>query len=526
MCKRFFIISLLLVIAVLPVAASKSYILLSPKKSFSSQCTAENAIYEIQSDFDLGGVSVRLPKGCVLKLNGGSINNGCLYLLSNTRIVGTGEIMSRLILCVEHKNVENVLIDGIEMIGYKNAAKKRDEIVTGIKVSPGGSVNGFTVSNCMIHGYNTGISIRGSNVTIKDNVFYDNGHSGTIDGIHDDEVDMCTGYSPNESATNNFIISGNRCLSKYVHRNIDCGKLLSEDNILITNNICVSMDGMSTEATVDIRKSQCILVGYTGLSKEAKAVIISNNICKNCNWGGIYVRADNTETTIGSNGYVAMITGNYIENVVKTSNSKFGAGIACELREGSIISYNIIKNCSQGINIGQVFSNGYVKVFGNSIDNCDYGILNDAVAKKVDITDNSIINVNHQGIAITEAVSVSTDNNDTFVIISGNMITFAGVNIRAQYRTEEGNPTGIIIHNLSSVTCRVSSNIIYGRNNNTDVGIQFRCNTKASSLTIRDNYLYGCRIGINRIPGSGVADKNYRVVENEIEKCTIERAGL
>lgn len=525
MQKRF-LSSFFLVLMVLPLMASKSFVLLSPNKTFGSQCSQENTIYEVRYDFDLKGKVVHLPKGCTLKLNGGSINNGTIYLLSNTKIVGTGEKVNCLILGVEQKNVDTVVIDGIEMEGYKNAAVKMNDIVTGIKVLPGGSVNGFTVSNCRIHGYNTGISLRGSNVTIKDNVFYDNGHESTVGGVHDNEVDACVGYSPNEPETCNFIVTGNRCLSKNVHRNIDCGELLSENNIIISNNICVSMDGVSREISSGFRKSQCILVGYTGLSEKCKAAIISNNICKHCSWGGIYVRADNTENTSGSNGYVAMITGNYIENVVKTPNSMFGAGIACELREGSIISNNIIRNCTQGINIGQVFLNGHVKVFGNSIDNCDYGILNDAVARKIDITDNSIINVHNQGIVITEATSASVDSEDKFVTISNNTITFSSNKSRTKMTQSEGCSTGIFLYNVGTVTCRVNSNFVYGKDNKKDIGIQFRCNSKASSLTIRDNYVNGCNVGINRIPGSDVASINYRLMENVIENCVLEKLGL
>ena len=276
------------------------------------------------------------------------------------------------------------------------------------------------------------------------------------------------------------------------------------------------MEGVSQEVTSGFRKAQCILVGYTGLSVNNKAAIISNNICKHCSWGGIYVRADNTEKTSGSNGYVAMITGNYIENVVKTSASKFGAGIACELREGSIISNNIIKDCTQGINIGQVFSNGHVKVFGNSIDNCDYGVVNDAVARKIDITDNSITNARVQGIAVTEATGASSDSIDKFVNISGNTITLFA----------ETACKGIFLYNVGAVNCRMSNNFVQGRNKKNNIGIQFRCNDKTSMLNIRDNYVSGCKIGIEKMPGIAVVNKSYRLVENEIVNCAVEKSGF
>lgn len=523
MLIRRFLFFLSLMLIVLPVKANKLYVQLSPNKPFASQCTTQNTIYEIRHDFDLKGKVLRLPKGCVLKLNGGSINNGKLYLLSDTRILGNGEKCNRLLLGVEMKNVENVLIDGIELIGYKNSATKREEIVTGIKVSPGGSVNGLTVSNCVIHGYNSGISIRGGNVTIKDNVFYDNGHKGTIGGVHDDEVDLCAGYSPNEPETCNFIITGNRCLSKYVHRNIDCGELLSENNIIVSGNICVSMDGTTSEATDDIRKSQCILVGYTGLSEKNRAVLISNNICKHCCWGGIYVRANNTDKTAGSNGYVAMITGNYIENVVKTPNSMFGAGISCELREGSIISNNIIENCTQGINIGHIYNHGYVKVFGNMIDNCDFGIINESVAKKVDITDNSITNVRDHGIFIIEATSASSYSPDKFVNIADNTITLTE---SPSTENKKNSIVGILAYNIGTYSCRISSNYIHDNNDRTSVGIVFRCNAKTSNITIRDNYLSGCRIGVSQTEVAKSSKNGYSLQNNTFVNCQQEMAKI
>lgn len=514
MSYRFYSTLLSLLLLITHAWASKSYYLMSHSDTFASQCNEENAIYEIRNDFNLKGATVRIPKGCVLRLNGGSINNGQLYLLSDTKIVGTGEIFKQLIIIVENKNVENVLIDGIEFQGNKNAAKEKDELVVGIRVSSGGSVNNFSISNCKIHGYNAGISLRGSNVTIKDNIFYDNGHEGTIAGVHDSEFDICAGYSPNEPSTSNFIITGNRCLSKNVHRNIDCGELLSEDNIIISNNICVCMEGMSSIGAETFRKSQCILVGYTGLSEKDKGAIISNNYCKDCSWGAIYVRANNTAKTAGKNGYVALITGNYVENVKKTEGSKFGAGIACELRGGSIVSNNIIKNCTQGINIGQVFKNGHTKVYGNSIDNCDYGILNDAVARQVDITNNSVTNVGIHGIAITEAISVSTSSKEKFVNIANNTISLKGE-----------KAIGFFLYNVGTIACRVSENYVHG-NNLTNTGIQFRCNSQTSLLTIKDNYISGCHIGISRIAGNDIKGKNYSLTQNVLSDCQTELKGF
>ena len=521
--RLLFVILLSFFLSACGVSAKASYVQLVASKSFTSQCNQENTVYDIREDFNLNGTTVRIPKGAVLKLNGGTINNGGLILQSNNKIIGTGEVFNRLLITIDDKNVENILINGIELSGYKNIAKKEEDIVTGIRVNLGATVNNLTISNCIIHNFNAGITARGSNIYIKDNILYDNGHKNSVVHVHDGEIDICAGYNSTSIHTCNFIISGNRCLSKYVHRNIDCGKLLSEDNILITDNICVSMNGMSSDAADDIYKAQCILVGYAGTSKRDKGVIISNNICKHCNWSAIYVRADNSEKTEGTNGYLALITNNYIENVIKDPKNTFsaaGAAIACELREGSMISNNIIKNCTQGINLGRIFSYGHMKVSGNSIDNCDYGILNNSVAKKIDITDNSITNITLKGISIIESSSVANKSADKYVNISNNHITMSGKNAAIKNSFSDENSAGVFLYNIGATSYSVYSNFIHSDNPLANIGVLVLCNTKDSYLTVNGNKISGCYAGICKKADSAARNVNCRMIANDFTNCT------
>ena len=68
------------------------YIILRKSDSFADQVTELNTIYEIRYDFDLGGNSVTIPAGCVLKFNGGSITNGEL-VFTDTSIEGPAQIL-------------------------------------------------------------------------------------------------------------------------------------------------------------------------------------------------------------------------------------------------------------------------------------------------------------------------------------------------------------------------------------------------------------------------------------------------
>ena len=55
-----------------------NYVILRSNKTFASQVTQANTIYEIRYDFDLGGASVTIPNNCVLEFDGGSLSNGSI----------------------------------------------------------------------------------------------------------------------------------------------------------------------------------------------------------------------------------------------------------------------------------------------------------------------------------------------------------------------------------------------------------------------------------------------------------------
>ena len=56
----------------------KGYVILRRGTTLSEQITEDNTIYEIRYDFNLGGNSIEIPIGSVLKFNGGSLSNGTI----------------------------------------------------------------------------------------------------------------------------------------------------------------------------------------------------------------------------------------------------------------------------------------------------------------------------------------------------------------------------------------------------------------------------------------------------------------
>jgi len=75
----------------------KGYVILRKNKTFASQVTDTNTIYEIRYEFDLDGASVTIPAGCELRFVGGLING-------SGGIVGTNTIINSEDKCFD-KNV-------------------------------------------------------------------------------------------------------------------------------------------------------------------------------------------------------------------------------------------------------------------------------------------------------------------------------------------------------------------------------------------------------------------------------------
>lgn len=57
---------------------NRGYKVLVANGTATSQITDENTIYEIRTDFDLGGLTLNIPRNCTLYFNGGSLKNGTI----------------------------------------------------------------------------------------------------------------------------------------------------------------------------------------------------------------------------------------------------------------------------------------------------------------------------------------------------------------------------------------------------------------------------------------------------------------
>ena len=99
MRKLFLLIAFLMTMFVaVGYSQGQNRIKLRKNKPFAEQVTKPNTVYKIRHTFDLGGDTVVIPKGCVLKFKRGKIINGTL-VLNDTYLEGT-------------KGFQNVVLDG------------------------------------------------------------------------------------------------------------------------------------------------------------------------------------------------------------------------------------------------------------------------------------------------------------------------------------------------------------------------------------------------------------------------------
>ncbi len=88
MRKLLFLVSLLVsMLVTAEYSQGQKCVKLSKSRPFAEQVTSPNTIYKIRHTFDLGGRTVVIPEGCVLKFKGGTVSNGTICL-NNTYLKG------------------------------------------------------------------------------------------------------------------------------------------------------------------------------------------------------------------------------------------------------------------------------------------------------------------------------------------------------------------------------------------------------------------------------------------------------
>lgn len=456
-----------------PAINAVGYVILRKNKTFAEQVTETNTIYEIRYDFDLGGESVTIPAGCILKFEGGKVTNGTLVGQNTGIEAGTAQIFDTDITLSGSWNVAEAYPEwfGAVCNGSTNctaAIQKCFSINTPGNLAVRFSSGQYLISPDTLTITRSNLSLIGYNSVIKTNEassydYFITAASGLqnvlISGIVFDQRDdtyMATGTS----------IGGCRII-----------KIASVDFLKIDNCTFYSYG------------AQAIIIA----SIYRKGIVISNNKFYftrhgDYNYDSSLLYVESLQHTI---------TGNYFDGLYGFTGYECRGGLETHGNK-YIVSDNTILNCFAGIN-----------ATGHSTD-----VTNDDGA----LIDRNIINCANAVVLYPYAGGIRnlTIADNTMTLIGLINPTYGAITINTESSTEVID--GVFIHG-NFITTKIK-----GRNTNAalsldDTGVVK--NIEFVNNVVKAFQTYGIYVSDN------VAEINSLVIKgNSFEDCCDYHAGL
>lgn len=401
------------------------YKVLDPSKTFASQVTAENTIYEIRDVFDLGGtqetpVSVTLPANSILKFNGGAIKN--------CTIVGNGSLING-----------NYCFDNVSFSGsFSNTELDIDNNHFKNNVDFFGILRSFGVANIQLYkdieiqdfddSYIDSINLNGNGHTIKvciflfrntANVYAENCvFDCSLSNTHDLEFGF---FNIVGNGSNNIVL--NNCTFVHIKDGINNTYLRAVKDITIDS--CVFEGDFTSEGTPGGR----VVFGYD----YRNSFIVKNTIIKNCSGVGISILVtDTAKQTIISDCII--------------NNMGLG-GIAAQ---GGMCENPIVRNC--------IITNTNITNLEQKV--ADKAAINFHGYRNAIITNNTI-NTPYSAAIDMEGSDGTTNNRGDGCMISGNKFIGYSITFMASKNTIFDNNVVTLSDCIRfSGKCIISNNII------------------------------------------------------------------
>lgn len=366
---------------------------------------------------------------------------------------------------------------------------------------------------------NCGVQIyTGRNITVRGNIIY--GATGlALAGPAASASDILA-YSAGNGGR--YIIEGNYCLSNN-SQGIAVDLLGYDQDIVINANVCVTLDpatctqgGAWSEVASGGVRRHAIMVGYNNSTVNGPRTVVSNNICRNTTWTGIYQQGVpsgpvliignmcsrngfDTGNSLSGGIYISaptahvVVDGNVIDEFQNTATNGVGSityNPASVPAAGATLSNNTIRD-SAGVGIYLVNNAARASVTNNTISGS---------------VDNDIRLVNSAGLANVGGIAISAN---TIRRTSGN--SMQAINLDQQDGTLVTTVTGNHIRGFDATNAvatnagvRISRNLFTRVNNNIienfNVGITFSsywaAATRHFGADISRNTFRDCTYGI------------------------------
>lgn len=362
---------------------------------------------------------------------------------------------------------------------------------------------------------NCGVQIyTGRNITVRGNIIY----GATWPGSSGPAASASDILAYSDASSGRYVIEGNYCLSNN-SQGIAVDLLGLDQDVVIDANVCVTLDpatctqgGAWSEIASGGVRRHAIMVGYNNSSVNGPRTIVSNNICRNTRWTGIYLQ--------GTPSGPVLTTGNMCSrNGFDTSNSISGGIYIVSPSAHHVVDSNVIdefQNTSSGTG-GITYNPTGVPTAGPTIsnntirDSVGLGILLVNSAARTSVTGNSISGSASNDISVNSAVALTDVGG---FIISGNTI-----------RRTSGNSVSAIVLDQQSGTLVtvVEGNYIRGHDATNAVETNAGVRTLRNAVTrVRNNTIENFNVGVTCASYWTTATRHFTadISGNTIRDCT------
>ena len=426
-----------------------------------------NTIYEIRYDFDLGGETIKMKEGCILKFNGGSLSNGKIVgndtklqynatIFTNILILGTwlvGDIKSSIFSDITSTNKLQQLFNLCS-----------NKIFNRVLIEEGNYICSLSSSVGDISG--TGLIISGDNIEV-----ILNGNIALSSNGYPDYHALLITDSNNVTIKGNGSISGDKESHDYTKHNKDDYKTHEWGRII---SIRKSKGVLIKGITVNNSTGDCLNVGDSTLSDGiSENITLKNLTLTDCRRNGITIATCNN----------VFVDGVKIKNVHGTNPQ---AGIDIEPNTGGVV-YNVFINNSLFENCGSAIEawNANTDVYNNihikniNVNNCGQSIF-DNYAGSSQSTEKSIFGLGNAENIEVDNIYISNSNWDGSVLsfskTNNVVVTNATINA-CEYdgsvlnlqdvkdclvsnMTINENSKGIFINTTSNGICKIENSVL------------------------------------------------------------------
>jgi hypothetical protein len=353
---------------------------------------------------------------------------------------------------------------------------------------------------------------QGRNITVRGNIIY-NG-TWNASGPSASAADILA-YS--NVSGGRYVIEGNYCLSNN-SQGIAVDMLGFDQDVIITGNVCVTLDpatcidgGAWSEIASGGNRRHGIMVGYNDSSVNGPRAVVSNNICRNTRWTGIYQQGQPSGPVLIANNLCS-------RNGFDTANALSGGIYISSGDPYTLINANVIDEFQNtGAAVGAITINAPTTTAGPTISN---NLIKDSALRGLAIVNQSA------RVSVVGNTFSGNAGTDIFAESSSSNVNTGGFYIaRNTIRRTSGNAVPAMFLNQADGTriTTVCDNFIRGNDASnaveTNAGIRVQTNAYTRA---HDNTVENFNVGLTFAAYWASATRHFdaMIARNTFRGCT------